>query len=160
MEKKLTNSGPLREPADKHSIYTIKLSQKMTHLCSKERTREGFGLVRTPRFSLCPPPQLSSGGRHLGAIFHERDNAQGSVPVTMPRVWGSVAVPCAHAIGGVLLSGAASPGEGARAARACGQPRSSAYRFSAMSARPQACVTPPGERLPSRDRSSPGHRHA
>jgi len=24
MEKKLTNSGPLREPADKHSIYTIK----------------------------------------------------------------------------------------------------------------------------------------
>jgi len=22
MEKKLTNSGPLREPADKHSIYT------------------------------------------------------------------------------------------------------------------------------------------
>jgi hypothetical protein len=25
MEKKLTNSGPLREPADKHSIYTIKI---------------------------------------------------------------------------------------------------------------------------------------
>src|SRR4029450_1650393 len=25
MEKKLTNSGPLREPADKHSIYTIQL---------------------------------------------------------------------------------------------------------------------------------------
>jgi len=25
MEKKLTNSGPLREPADKHSIYTLKL---------------------------------------------------------------------------------------------------------------------------------------
>ena len=23
MEKKLTNSGPLREPADKHSIYTL-----------------------------------------------------------------------------------------------------------------------------------------
>jgi len=23
MEKKLTNSGPLREPADKHSIYAI-----------------------------------------------------------------------------------------------------------------------------------------
>jgi len=23
MEKKLTNSGPLREPADKHSIYTM-----------------------------------------------------------------------------------------------------------------------------------------
>jgi hypothetical protein len=26
MEKKLTNSGPFREPADKHSIYTIKLA--------------------------------------------------------------------------------------------------------------------------------------
>jgi hypothetical protein len=25
MEKKLTNSGPLRESVDKHSIYTIKL---------------------------------------------------------------------------------------------------------------------------------------
>jgi hypothetical protein len=25
MEKKLTNSGPLMEPADKHSIYAIKL---------------------------------------------------------------------------------------------------------------------------------------
>jgi transposase-like protein len=26
MEKKLTNSGPLREPADKHSIYTIEMA--------------------------------------------------------------------------------------------------------------------------------------
>jgi hypothetical protein len=26
MEKKLTNSGPLREPADKHSIYTIEIN--------------------------------------------------------------------------------------------------------------------------------------
>jgi hypothetical protein len=25
MEKKLTNSGPLMEPADKHSIYTIQI---------------------------------------------------------------------------------------------------------------------------------------
>jgi hypothetical protein len=25
MEKKLTNSGPLREPADKHSIYAINM---------------------------------------------------------------------------------------------------------------------------------------
>jgi hypothetical protein len=29
MEKKLTNSGPLREPADKHSIYTIKIDGKL-----------------------------------------------------------------------------------------------------------------------------------
>jgi hypothetical protein len=27
MEQKLTNSGPLREPADKHSIYAIKILQ-------------------------------------------------------------------------------------------------------------------------------------
>src|SRR5438093_12171270 len=27
MEKKLTNSDPLREPADKHSIYTIKVEE-------------------------------------------------------------------------------------------------------------------------------------
>jgi hypothetical protein len=27
MEKKLTNSGPLKEPADKHSIYTSKKQQ-------------------------------------------------------------------------------------------------------------------------------------
>ena len=93
-------------------------------------------------------------------VVGDCDNAQGRVPVTMPRVWGSVVVPCAHARGGVLLSGAASPGEGARAARACGQPRSSVCRSSAMSARSHACVTPPGERLASRDRSSPGHRHA
>jgi len=28
MEKKLTNSGPLRESVDKHSIYTIKVTSK------------------------------------------------------------------------------------------------------------------------------------
>jgi len=33
MEKKLTNSGPLREPADKHSIYTIELLM-LTHILS------------------------------------------------------------------------------------------------------------------------------
>jgi hypothetical protein len=27
MEKKLTNSDPLREPADKHSIYTIEIKR-------------------------------------------------------------------------------------------------------------------------------------
>src|SRR6266851_325687 len=34
MDKKLTNSGPLRKPADKHSIYTIKKSR------GQELTRE------------------------------------------------------------------------------------------------------------------------
>ena len=33
MEKKLTNSGPLRESADKHSIYTVQL---LWHLCLAE----------------------------------------------------------------------------------------------------------------------------
>ena len=28
MEKKLTNSGPLREPADKHSIYPLSLLER------------------------------------------------------------------------------------------------------------------------------------
>ena len=33
MEKKLTNSGPLREPADKHSIYTIKKAADTAQIC-------------------------------------------------------------------------------------------------------------------------------
>ena len=36
MEKKLTNSGPLREPADKHSICTIQLQELL----------EPFGITR------------------------------------------------------------------------------------------------------------------
>jgi hypothetical protein len=32
MEQKLTNSGPLREPADKHSIYTRRRQVSLTHL--------------------------------------------------------------------------------------------------------------------------------
>src|SRR5437899_1216443 len=37
MEKKLTNSGPLREPADKHSIYTIEIAGR------KEMRVQGVG---------------------------------------------------------------------------------------------------------------------
>ena len=48
----------------------VKLTQKIARLCSKERTIEGFGLSRAPVFSLFPPPQLSSRGRRLRAIFH------------------------------------------------------------------------------------------
>lgn len=47
----------------------VKLTQKIARLCSKERTKEGFGLSRAPVFSLFPPPQLSSRGGRLGAIF-------------------------------------------------------------------------------------------
>jgi hypothetical protein len=44
MEKKLTNSGPLRESVDKHSIYTIKKQQmrwtpRRAHLLLQVRTR-------------------------------------------------------------------------------------------------------------------------
>jgi len=31
MEKKLTNSGPLMEPADKHSIYALNLYEYRTY---------------------------------------------------------------------------------------------------------------------------------
>ena len=34
MEKKLTNSGPLREPADKHSIYTIEKGKPLNFRCA------------------------------------------------------------------------------------------------------------------------------
>jgi len=50
-------------------VGIVKLSQKIVHLCSKERTIGGFVLVRAPVFSLFPLPQLSSRGRRLGAIF-------------------------------------------------------------------------------------------
>ncbi len=40
MEKKLTNSGPLREPADKHSIYTLLLGE------------QGFQTLLAPGFLL------------------------------------------------------------------------------------------------------------
>jgi hypothetical protein len=48
----------------------VNLTQKITRLCSKERTIESFGLSQAPVFSLSLPPQLSSKGRRLGAIFH------------------------------------------------------------------------------------------
>ena len=48
----------------------VKLTQKIALLCSKERTMEDFELSRAPVFSLFPPPQPSSRGGRLGAIFH------------------------------------------------------------------------------------------
>jgi hypothetical protein len=51
-------------------IGIVKLTQKIARLCSKEGTMGDFGLSRAPVFSLFPPPQLSSRGRRLGAIFH------------------------------------------------------------------------------------------
>ena len=47
----------------------VQLTRKIARLCSKERTIEGFGLSRTPVFSLSSSSQLSSRGRRLGAIF-------------------------------------------------------------------------------------------
>jgi hypothetical protein len=51
-------------------IGIVKLTQKIARPCSKERTIEDFGLARAPVFSLFLPPQLSSRGGRLGAIFH------------------------------------------------------------------------------------------
>ena len=39
----------------------VKLSQKITHLCSKERTRESFGLSRTPLFRYSHPLSFPQG---------------------------------------------------------------------------------------------------
>jgi len=47
MEKKLTNSGPLREPADKHSIYTIKIT-----LMGLPRLRSPVGIDAAARLLL------------------------------------------------------------------------------------------------------------
>jgi hypothetical protein len=38
MEKKLTNSGPLRESVDKHSIYTIKKRQLVVEVGDEDLT--------------------------------------------------------------------------------------------------------------------------
>jgi hypothetical protein len=52
MEKKRTNSGPLREPADKHSIYAMdKMRHDRKHLTAAEVDK------------LMP---LSKGDRHTG----------------------------------------------------------------------------------------------
>jgi len=44
MEKKLTNSGPLREPADKHSIYTMNMiGDRRGRLFGGESSVRGHG---------------------------------------------------------------------------------------------------------------------
>ena len=40
MEKKLTNSGPLKEPADKHSIYGMNAFGSGTNIGKERRTYE------------------------------------------------------------------------------------------------------------------------
>ena len=44
MEKKRTNSGPLREPADKHSIYTIKQLRRYEAQCARAGLDKMHGL--------------------------------------------------------------------------------------------------------------------
>src|SRR5262249_30244120 len=68
----------------------VKLTQKIARLCSKERTIEGFGLSRTPVFSLSSSSQLSSRGRRLGAIF---------INLTMPVPQVSTCVQLARSLG-------------------------------------------------------------
>jgi hypothetical protein len=45
MEKKLTNSGPLREPADKHSIYTMNLSEVVQG--AETRSSADYAMIST-----------------------------------------------------------------------------------------------------------------
>ena len=56
MEKKLTNSGPLMEPADKHSIYTIEqlAGDQVGHIV-------GVGLRRWIRAETAPAPDGHEG---------------------------------------------------------------------------------------------------
>src|SRR5215813_15288497 len=53
-----------------HITGIVKLTEKIALLCSKARTMEDFEFSRAPVFSLFPPPQPSSRGGRLGAIFH------------------------------------------------------------------------------------------
>ena len=70
----------------------VKLTQKIADLCSKARTLERCGLSRAPVLSLFPVPQLSSRGRRLRAMFHERDHAH-STSLCVPRT-SQGAFPC------------------------------------------------------------------
>ena len=70
----------------------VKLTQNIADLCSKARTLEGCGLSRAPVFALFPAPQLSSRGRRLRAMFHERDHAH-PTSLRVPRT-SQGACPC------------------------------------------------------------------
>jgi hypothetical protein len=62
MDKKLTNSGPLRKPADKHSIYAIKISPIVTG----SQAISAFEHYFAPN-SVVPLP-LGEGGEHVRVI--------------------------------------------------------------------------------------------
>jgi hypothetical protein len=78
MEKKLTNSGPLREPADKHSIYAIK-QRVLPIAAGYEDANDANTLRHNPLFKLLldrlpengPPlasqPTLSRVGNRVSA---------------------------------------------------------------------------------------------
>ena len=51
------------------------VNANMTHLYSKEKTRESFGLARAPLFSLCPTPSAFLREKASGSDVHARDNA-------------------------------------------------------------------------------------
>ena len=68
MEKKLTNSGPLREPADKHSIYTLKT--QIDHLI--EAAGNHGDVIRALVTRLFPAGQRHVGGSHYGGNWTNR----------------------------------------------------------------------------------------
>ena len=51
------------------------VNANMTHLYSKEKTRESFGLSRAPLFSLFPTPSAFLREKASGSDVHELDNA-------------------------------------------------------------------------------------
>ena len=51
--------------------YTLKLTQKIARLCSKERTIYGFVLARPPVFLPLTHPHISSRAKRLVAIFNQ-----------------------------------------------------------------------------------------
>jgi hypothetical protein len=60
MEHKLTNSGPLRESADKHSIYTIKRWQPQTPAMAVGLTDRVWSLRDVLMYRVPPWPQLQT----------------------------------------------------------------------------------------------------
>jgi hypothetical protein len=70
MEKKLTNSGPLREPADKHSIYDREIASHL--LLSKAISPQEHETWR--RYHLLPDG-VSVSGDSAGRVQPEADRA-------------------------------------------------------------------------------------
>ena len=70
MEKKLTNHGPLREPANKHSIYT------------PDPAQYGNALKRAVEIPILSDDRVWRHGRHIGGMFPSTAVYLGLCPVS------------------------------------------------------------------------------